>query len=78
MEKDRKAILLRLCVTVLVCIFAMAGCGVNTSEKGAGNAQIKNTVTQESQTIGLTGVDNARQLGEYVTTAEKKLKMAFY
>ncbi|WP_186843773.1 tyrosine-protein phosphatase [Acetobacterium tundrae] len=74
MEKDRKVILLGLCVTALVCIFAMAGCGVNTSEKGAGNAQIKNTVTQESQTIGLTGVDNARQLGEYVTTDGKKIK----
>jgi len=56
----------------------LAGCGIKTSEKEASKTsegkQLENMVTQESQTIGLTGVGNARQLGGYVTTDEKKIK----
>ena len=70
-----------LCVSALACVFALAGCGADTGEKEAGNTgegkQMVNTVTQESQTIGLTGVGNARQLGGYVTTDGKKIKDGF-
>lgn len=78
MKKMKKIFFVTLGVSTLVCIFALAGCSSNNGEKGASNSRkdkpIENTVTQESQTIGLTGVANARQFGGYVTTDGKKIK----
>ncbi|MDO9491028.1 tyrosine-protein phosphatase [Acetobacterium sp.] len=78
MEKNKKSVLVALCVTTFVSVFALAGCGVNSGEKEVGNSsgekQMENTVTQESQSLGLTGVANARQLGGYITTDGKKIK----
>ncbi|MGV8907036.1 MAG: tyrosine-protein phosphatase [Acetobacterium sp.] len=78
MKENKKIVLVGLCVSVLVCVFALSGCRVNTSSKDisntSGDKQIENTVTQEGQTIGLTGVSNARQLGGYITTDGSKIK----
>lgn len=78
MVKNKKMVLLWLSVFALACVLTLAGCSVNTGGKETGNSsggkQMVNTVTLESQTIGLTGVSNARQLGGYVTTDGKKIK----
>ncbi|KNZ41293.1 tyrosine-protein phosphatase [Acetobacterium bakii] len=78
MKRNKRIVLLGLCIVALACAPALAGCGANTGEEEAGDTgeskQIENTVTSESQTIGLTGVGNARQLGGYVTTDGKKIK----
>lgn len=78
MKINRKMVLWGLCTVALVCVLASAGCSVNTGKKEdttkSGGTQMVNTVTQESQTIGLAGVSNARQLGGYITTDGKKIK----
>lgn len=68
MGKKKKRIIFGLGVAVLVGVVALAGCSTNTSGK------VKNTVTQESQGIGLIGVENARQLGGYVNADGKMIK----
>lgn len=68
MERSKKRIFFSL-LLVITCVFALAGFGNDANEK-----EVKNVVTMESQTIGLTGVNNARQLGGYITTDGKTIK----
>lgn len=75
MVNVKRRVILGSIVFALTCGLGLAGCDSNKSEKeGKSTTQSVNTVTQERQTIGLTGVDNARQLGGYITTDGKKIK----
>lgn len=68
MERSKKRIFFSL-LFVIICVFPLAGFGNDANEK-----EVKNVVTMESQTIGLTGVHNARQLGGYITIDGKTIK----
>lgn len=75
MVNVKRRVIFGAIVFALTCGLILAGCDSSKSEKEAnGASQTDNTVTVESQTIGLTGVDNARQLGGYITTDGKKIK----
>lgn len=61
-------------VTVLSCMIAMSISVAGFAQASSGGPGVPATGTKEGQSIGLTGVDNARQLGGYVTKDGRTIK----
>ena len=73
MERDFGMRFKTLGISTMVCTLLLGGLVGCTSEQ-VKNVPTENQVTMENQTLGLEGVDNARQLGGYYTEDGRRVK----
>ena len=74
MRKKIVAVTIAMALTTGCVYPALASADAAQSTEAAQTTEAVQEVSKDKQDIGLTGVDNARQLGGYVTEDGRKVK----